>query len=143
MGDAELDDKGPEFKVDKTQEVAKGTVGDGVIDADEAKQAAEESLAAMEKHKQKLAEEKEEVRKRELVRAATKGGLGGLAAAIAKPKKEEAQDKAGHASKASGSAWHSWCWHHGECVGCLQGGAHAGAARAETCRTRGTGTAVR
>ena len=109
-----LDGPSPEFKVDKSQQVAKGTVGDGVIDADEAKQAAEESLAAMEKHKKKMADEKEEAKKRELVRAATKGGLGGLASAMAKPKKEEAADKA--ADRVEG-VWHSPS--AGTCPPCL------------------------
>lgn len=134
-----LDGPSPEFKVDKSQHVAKGTVGDGVIDADEAKQAAEESLAAMEKHKKKMAEDKEEAKKRELVRAATKGGLGGLASAMAKPKKEEAADKA--ADRVEG-VWHSPS--AGTCPPCL--GAcregHAGAAHAETRRVQSTAAAA-
>ena len=115
-----LDGPSPEFKVDKSQQVAKGTVGDGVIDADEAKQAAEESLAAMEKHKKKMADEKEEAKKRELVRAATKGGLGGLASAMAKPKKEEAADKA--ADRVEGCVAQPKCWHLPSVSGCLQRG---------------------
>ena len=127
-----LDGPSPEFKVDKSQQVAKGTVGDGVIDADEAKQAAEESLAAMEKHKKKMADEKEEAKKRELVRAATKGGLGGLASAMAKPKKEEAADKA--ADRVEG-VWHSpsagTC---PPCLGACREGARRRGARGEGAR---------
>ena len=135
-----LDGPSPEFKVDKSQHVAKGTVGDGVIDADEAKQAAEESLAAMEKHKKKMAEDKEEAKKRELVRAATKGGLGGLASAMAK--KEEPKKEVDKAADRVEGVWHSPS--AGTCPPCL--GAcregHAGAAHAETRRVQSTAAAA-
>ena len=55
MGDPDLGHHS-QFKVDKKDEVHKGKAGDGVLDADEAQQAAMESLAAMEEH---LAREEE------------------------------------------------------------------------------------